>query len=81
VFLTRLFSGEPSESDEMRPQWFDEAEIPYKTMWADDHIWLPHVLEGKSVLGHFRFAADENTLLDHELEVTLAADAQGRCMG
>ncbi|KAE8995569.1 hypothetical protein PF011_g16271 [Phytophthora fragariae] len=70
VFLTRQFSGEPSESDEMKPQWFDAADIPYKSMWADDFIWLPHVLGGKSVQGHFRFAADEDTLLDHELEVS-----------
>ncbi|KAG7377212.1 Nudix (Nucleoside diphosphate linked moiety X)-type motif 1 [Phytophthora pseudosyringae] len=72
VFLTQQFSGQPSESEEMRPQWFDAAEIPFKGMWADDHIWLPHVLGGKSVRGHFRFAADEDTLLDHELEVSPA---------
>ncbi|KAF1783307.1 hypothetical protein JG687_00010445 [Phytophthora cactorum] len=70
VFLTQQFSGEPSESDEMKPQWYNVAEIPFKSMWADDRFWLPHVLSGKSVRGHFHFAADEDTLLDHELEVT-----------
>ncbi|ETI48709.1 hypothetical protein F443_07304 [Phytophthora nicotianae P1569] len=70
VFLTQQFSGEPSESDEMKPQWYDITDIPFKSMWADDHFWLPHVLSGKSVQGHFHFAADEDTLLDHNLEVT-----------
>lgn len=70
VFLTQQFSGEPSESDEMKPQWYDVTEIPFESMWADDHYWLPHVLSGKSVQGHFHFAADEDTLLDHKLEVS-----------
>ncbi|OWZ16401.1 hypothetical protein PHMEG_0009818 [Phytophthora megakarya] len=69
VFLTQQFSGEPSESDEMKPQWYDATDIPFESMWADDKFWLPHVLSGKSVNGHFRFAADEDTLLDHELKV------------
>eukprot|EP00644_Phytophthora_capsici_P016658 jgi/Phyca11/572245/estExt2_Genewise1.C_PHYCAscaffold_470122 len=68
VFLTQQFSGEPSESDEMEPQWYNVADIPYKNMWADDHFWLPHVLSGKSVNGHFHFSADENSILDHEFK-------------
>lgn len=72
VFLTQQFSGEPSESEEMKPQWYEATQIPFKNMWADDSFWLPHVLSGNSVQGHFRFAADEDTLLDHELEVSPA---------
>ncbi|KAL3665145.1 hypothetical protein V7S43_009775 [Phytophthora oleae] len=74
VFLTQQFSGEPSESEEMKPQWYDVAGIPFKSMWADDRFWLPHVLSGKSVNGHFHFSADEDTLLDQELEVSECVD-------
>ncbi|CAH0487721.1 unnamed protein product [Peronospora farinosa] len=70
VFLTQKFSGEPLESDEMMPQWYDVQQLPFKSMWADDRIWLPHVLSGKSVQGHFHFAADEDTLLDYELKIS-----------
>ncbi|KAI9909636.1 hypothetical protein PsorP6_014608 [Peronosclerospora sorghi] len=63
------FSGEPSESEEMRPHWYELSNIPFANMWADDRFWLPHVLSGKSVQGHFHFAADEDTLLDHKFEV------------
>lgn len=70
VFMTATYEGEPSDSDEMKPQWFDFADIPYDKMWADDHIWLPHVLAGKSVNGAFHFSSDENTLLEHELSVS-----------
>ncbi|CEG47049.1 -dihydro-8-oxoguanine triphosphatase-like [Plasmopara halstedii] len=70
VFLAHKFLGEPSESEEMEPQWYDISKIPFKSMWVDDCYWLPHVLDGKSVQGQFYFAADESTLLDHRLEVT-----------
>lgn len=70
VFLTAQFAGEPSESEEMNPKWYAVADIPYDRMWADDHIWLPHVLAGKTVEGVFHFSSDEDTLLTHELRVT-----------
>jgi hypothetical protein len=69
VFLTTKFAGEPSESDEMRPEWYRSDAIPFSQMWADDHLWLPHVLTGKSVRGHFHFGADEETILEHTLDV------------
>lgn len=70
VFLTREFEGEPSESDEMLPRWFAFESVPFDQMWADDRLWLPHVLfEGKSVRGHFHFAADELTILEQTLDV------------
>ncbi|CAI5718694.1 unnamed protein product [Hyaloperonospora brassicae] len=68
VFLTQHFSGEPSESEEMKPQWVSVSQIPFENMWADDVFWLPHVLSGKSVQGHFHFAADEESVLDYELK-------------
>ncbi|GAB9465384.1 hypothetical protein Gpo141_00002794 [Globisporangium polare] len=70
VFLTTKFAGEPSESEEMLPKWYAVGDIPFDKMWADDHIWLPHVLAGKSVDGAFHFSSDEDTLLTHELQVT-----------
>ena len=30
IFKTNEFTGEPKESDEMRPQWFEESDIPYE---------------------------------------------------
>lgn len=69
MYLTNAFAGEPSESEEMKPQWFAVDAIPYDKMWADDRIWLPHVLAGKRVDGAFHFSRDENTLLTHELAV------------
>ncbi len=52
------WEGEPSESEEMAPQWFNIADVPYDGMWQDDHMWLPLCLKGKKFKTTFRF--DEN---------------------
>ena len=33
--------------------WFDIKDIPFDAMWPDDKHWLPMVLAGKKVEGHF----------------------------
>lgn len=57
VFLARVFSGELTESDEMRPQWFQRNELPWEHMWKSDQIWLRDALDGKPV--HWRFVFNE----------------------
>lgn len=51
IFLVREFSGEPQETEEMRPAWFDIKDIPYNNMWTVDRYWLPQVLGGKKIRG------------------------------
>lgn len=46
VYVTKDFTGEPVETEEMRPQWFKKEDIPYKDMWEGDEAWLPEVLNG-----------------------------------
>lgn len=55
AYLCEKWDGEPTESEEMRPQWFSVQEIPFKTMWPDDEFWVPLVLGGKLVKAHFVF--------------------------
>lgn len=38
VYETWEFEGEATESEEMRPEWYDERDIPYSRMWADDEV-------------------------------------------
>ena len=66
IFKAIKWLGGPQETEEMLPEWFPYAEIPYNEMWADDRYWLPLFLEGKKFKGHFLF--DENdVILSHEL--------------
>ncbi|KAG0305168.1 Nudix (Nucleoside diphosphate linked moiety X)-type motif 1 [Dissophora globulifera] len=47
VYKAYEYEGEIRECDEMRPQWFDFADIPYSQMWPDDETWLPLTLKGQ----------------------------------
>lgn len=67
VFRVDTFSGEPVETEEMRPQWFALSDIPYTMMWADDHYWLPLFLEGKKLRTRFLFGEGE-VILEKNIE-------------
>lgn len=66
VFVCDTWQGEPKESDEMAPRWFDVTDIPYDNMWSDDIYWLPLLLDNRTFEGDFYFDQD-NTLLHHEV--------------
>lgn len=55
VFIAHRWEGNPAESEEMRPQWYDIHALPFDDMWADDPHWLPLVIAGKKVKGRFLF--------------------------
>jgi len=67
AFISDTWTGEPTETEEMRPQWFSKQDIPYKNMWQDDTYWLPRVLAGKKVVGHFTFD-DQDKMLTHKIQ-------------
>lgn len=58
VYIVKKWNGEPTESDEVKPMWFDTSSIPFEKMMPDDIYWLPQVLEGKKIDAKFEF--DEN---------------------
>ncbi|HEV8677715.1 MAG TPA: 8-oxo-dGTP diphosphatase [Candidatus Paceibacterota bacterium] len=68
IFTTDAFGGEPHESEEMSPQWFEFDKVPYGEMWPDDRFWLPQVLAGWKVKGSFHFG-EGDIILKKELEI------------
>ena len=62
AFLAKRWEGEPIETAEMQPIWFNTNSIPYDRMWADDAHWLPRVLQGKRVEAAFTFKEDNETV-------------------
>jgi 8-oxo-dGTP diphosphatase len=70
VFVTRRWSGEPVETDELDPAWHDLAALPLDDMWDDARRWLPQVLVGGQIAATYTFGADLATV---EAEADLPA--------
>jgi 8-oxo-dGTP diphosphatase len=66
VFAAETFRGTPRETAEARPFWCPVDSLPYEEMWADDRLWIPHLLAGKAFRGYFLFHGDQ--MLTHRLE-------------
>ena len=68
VFQSRKFSGELTESEEMKPKWFDEDSVPYESMWLDDELWYPHMFKNQYFKAYFLFDG-HNKMLEHRIDV------------
>lgn len=67
IFKAENFLGEPTESEEMKPQWFFIDEIPFMEMWPDDIHWMPMFLKGKKFKGRFLF--DKPSSPEHSAKI------------
>lgn len=69
IFLVRQWQGEPMETDEMRPQWFNVNDMPLNEMWVSDREWLPlMVRDGKKLFVQTHFNADGNEMVSCEMK-------------
>lgn len=71
VFFCSRYSGEPRESEEMAPRWFNVSALPYEEMWPDDKYWLPETLAGKEIYAEFLFG-NGDSVLDYHVKNELA---------
>jgi len=45
VYTSNSYSGDPVETEEMRPEWFSVHGLPLEQMWGGDRYWAPSVLD------------------------------------
>ncbi|MFA6307644.1 MAG: 8-oxo-dGTP diphosphatase [Patescibacteria group bacterium] len=68
VFHCDNFVGQEQESEEMKPEWYNIDNIPYKKMWDADKYWLPIFLKGQSFKASFLFDK-HNKVIKHKLDL------------
>ncbi|MBI4864879.1 MAG: 8-oxo-dGTP diphosphatase [Candidatus Riflebacteria bacterium] len=64
VFVASEFDGTPTETPEAAPLWVRLDAIPYDRMWADDPLWIPMMLDGRTFIGRFIFDGDRMVASD-----------------
>lgn len=64
------FSGEPVETEEMKPQWYPTDALPFENMWIDDPFWMPFFLSGKKFRGSFLYDGPDKLLKTDVWEVS-----------
>jgi hypothetical protein len=67
VFVCDKWLGEITESDEMKPKWFEIDKLPTEQMWENDGLWIGRILKGENLKGTFWH--DENgKVIKYELK-------------
>jgi 8-oxo-dGTP diphosphatase len=62
VFTAADWSGQATETEEIRPEWFPVGALPVDRMWDDARLWLPRVLAGERLRATFSYAEDCETV-------------------
>jgi ADP-ribose pyrophosphatase YjhB (NUDIX family) len=68
IFFTEKWQGDPTESEEMKPQWYLYSDLPFDQMWIDDPHWLPRVLAGEKIKAKFVFDESGSHILSQKVE-------------
>ena len=57
IYALEKYSGEVTETDEMKPAWFDAnlKTLPFSEMWPDDKFWFPFLLSKTPFFAYFQF--------------------------
>ncbi|RJQ25465.1 8-oxo-dGTP diphosphatase [Candidatus Parcubacteria bacterium] len=58
IFVCESWQGEPRETEEIAPFWFEKNSIPFEQMWDDAKYWLTEILEGKKLKAEFIYDKD-----------------------
>lgn len=69
VYLCNKWMGDPKESEEMKPMWFDKDKLPFDSMWVGDEEWLLKILDGKKVKAETLFSESGDKVVDRNLSV------------
>lgn len=56
-FTVEMLRDRPhgQETPEFRPNWYPISGLPWSRMWRTDRLWLPQVLDGRSLEAYIEF--------------------------
>ena len=67
LFTADKWSGIPTESEEMRPEWFSVTNLPLSQMWDDSQFWMPYILHQQPITATFIMNDDNETVKEYTI--------------
>lgn len=67
VFFAENWQGDPTESEEMKPEWYSYKTLPFDKMWIDDIHWLPRALAGEKLKAKFVFDESGSRIISQNI--------------
>lgn len=64
-YIVEKWEGDPQETDEMKPEWFDKDQIPYERLLPTNEKFLKPMLNSQLVNGTVTFDEEFNPLNSH----------------
>jgi hypothetical protein len=62
IYIVEKWEGEPTETEAIKPNWYQISNLPLAQMWEDNAYWVPKSLEGVKVDMIFLIGNDNKTL-------------------
>jgi len=74
IFSTKVFTGELKPTIKGEAKWFNNSDIPYYDMWADDKYWLGLVLQDKAFEADFFFDEKNERIIKYQVKEKTQVD-------
>jgi 8-oxo-dGTP diphosphatase len=49
IYTILEWLGEPTETEVIKPKWYDKDKLPLELMWDDNRLWVPQVINGEKI--------------------------------
>lgn len=72
IYIVRNWSGEPIETEEMKPQWFDPNEVLELPAWSDFKYLFPKIISQEKFKAEFVYTSDGNTVTSYVINDALS---------
>lgn len=62
IYTVQRWSGEATETHDIKPMWFPMNKLPFEQMWEDNIHWVPQSIAGEKVDKVFMIGNDNKTI-------------------
>lgn len=68
IYRINEWQGEPIETEEMTPEWFDIEKPPFESMWIDDPYWYPYLIREEKFSGSIHFIEEGKSIASVDIQ-------------